>query len=163
MKIVLIGFACCYKTTAGKLLSEKLNYKHIDVDRVIEDNAGKTVADIFATEGEQAFRKMENKALLSLTDCDNVVVSCGGGSALADGFNQLAKGSCVVWLTANADTVCARLGANTRPLFDGKSVEEIGNLIKARNAYYERYANLTVSTDGLTSRQVAEIVFDRLS
>lgn len=160
MKIILIGFACCYKSSAGKLLAQKLNCKHVDTDKVVELVTGKTVADIFAASGEAEFRKKERDALMSLTDCDNVVISCGGGSVLCDDFKMLAEGSTVVWLTATADTVASRLGNTPRPLFDGKSVCDIDKLIKARNPYYLKYAEITIATGGLTSEQVAESVYN---
>ena len=162
MKIVLIGFACCYKTSAGELLAKKLNYAHIDVDRMIEAGAGKSVAEIFATDGEGEFRKLERQALLSLIACDDIVVSCGGGSVLADGFKVFAEGATVVWLTASADTVVSRLGGVARPLFDGKSVGDIAKLMDGRAQYYAEYADLTVATDNLTSAQVSDILYSKL-
>lgn len=162
MKIVLIGFACSYKSSAGKLLAKKLNYEHVDTDKLIEQFAGKTVADIFATDGENAFRGLERQALLSLTDCDNVVISCGGGTATCSDFKLLANNATVVWLTANAATVRSRLGDVARPLFDGKSEKEIANLIEIRTPYYNQYADITVATDNLNSMQVADVVLSKI-
>lgn len=159
MKIVLIGFACSYKTSAGKYLAQKLNYKVIDTDSVVENVAGKSIADIFATEGEAGFREREGQTLLSLSYCDNVVISCGGGSPLNAAFGKLASDSTVVWLTSTAQTVQQRLGQTARPLFDGKSVEQLDKLIIAREPCYAKYANVTVATDGKTSQQVADEIF----
>lgn len=163
MKIVLIGFACCYKSSAGKLLAAKFNYNYVDVDKTVEDIAGKTVAEIFATEGEQAFRRKERDALIAFSHLDNIVISCGGGSALCPDFKLLADNSTVVWLTANAQTVAARLGDTPRPLFDGRTVDDLARQIDSRVPYYAKYADFTVSTDGLKSNQVADILFDKLS
>lgn len=162
MKLVLIGFACCYKTSVGKLLAEKLNYTHIDTDEMIVENAGRSIADIFANAGETAFRKMESAALLKVVNLDNAVISCGGGSALLSTFKQLAENATVVWLTASASTVISRLGSAPRPLFDGKAIDDIAAVIDERTSYYARYADLTVSTDGLTSQQAADIVYGKL-
>lgn len=162
MKIVLIGFACCYKTSAGELLAKKLNYAHIDVDRMIEAGAGKSVAEIFANSGEEEFRRLERQALLSLIPSNDIVISCGGGSVLADSFEVFAEGSTVVWLTANADTVVSRFGSVPRPLFDGKSADDISRLMDVRAQYYAKYADIIVSTDNLTSSQVADAVFGKL-
>lgn len=159
MKIVLIGFACCYKTSAGKLLADKLNYDHVDVDAIVEDVANKSIAEIFATKGESEFRKLENDALLAVRACGNTVISCGGGSALCRDFKLLADVSTVVWLTAKAETVMSRLGGAVRPLFDGKSVDDVSRIMDGRNAYYSKYADITVATDGLTSEQVADVLF----
>ena len=163
MKIVLIGFACCYKTSAGELLAKKLNYAHIDVDKMIEAGAGKSVAEIFETSGEKEFRRFERQALLSLIPSNDIVISCGGGSVLADSFEVFAEGATVVWLTANADTVVSRLGGVPRPLFDGKSADDIDRIMDARAPYYAKYVNLNVATDGLTSNQVADILFNKLA
>ena len=160
MKVVLIGFACSYKTSVGRLLANKLNVQHIDVDNLVEERSGQTVAEIFAIGGECAFRTKEEQALLSLTDCDDAVISCGGGAPLHSSFNQLAETSAVVWLTATAATVKQRLGGTIRPLFDGKTTEQLDEMINNRAAYYAKYANVTIATDGKTSEQVAdEVVF----
>lgn len=162
MKIVLIGFACCYKSSVGKLLAKKLNYPHVDTDKTIEELTGKSVADIFAIEGEATFRQTENDVLLKAAACDNAVISCGGGSALLFNFKQLADDSTVVWLTAQADTVLSRLGDTPRPLFDGKTVDEIATIIDSRKPCYAKYADVTIATDGLTSQQVADIAYKQL-
>ncbi len=163
MKIVLIGSACCYKTSAGKLIAEKLNCKHIDLDEQIEQTANKSISDIFALYGEAEFRNLERHALLAVADCENAVISCGGGTVTCSDFERLARGSLVVWLKANAHTVVSRLGGIPRPLYDGKSVLDVDKLINARTPYYEKYANLTVNTDGLTSNQVADIVLRQIN
>lgn len=159
MKIILIGFACCYKSSAGKLLAQKLNYAHIDVDKVVEESAGKSIADIFANEGEAAFRDKESAVLMAITKLDNVVVSCGGGSVLSQCFADVAAGSTVVWLTASPEAVHSRLGGVQRPLFDNMSIEQLSAAMDMRVPYYTGYANCTVITDNKTSEQVAsEIV-----
>lgn len=162
MKIVLIGFACCYKTSVGTLLAEKLHYRHLDTDSLVELAAGASIPDIFARYGEEAFRQAENRVLFDIANCDDAVISCGGGSPLLYGFDTLVQGAQVVWLTASAQTVRLRLGKSSRPLFDGKTVEELAGLITRRNPYYAKYASVTVSTDGLTSNEVADIVYGLL-
>lgn len=163
MKIVLIGFACCYKSSAGKLLAEKLNLRHVDTDRAVEELAGKSVAEIFEQKSELEFRKLESWTLLRASYLDDVVISCGGGGPLHSAFDKLSVGATVVWLTAQAETVISRLGDTPRPLFDGKSADEIAKVIDSRNPYYAKYADVTIATDGLTSRQVADIAFNKLS
>lgn len=163
MKVVLIGFACCFKSSAGKLLAEKLNYKHFDVDRLVEQAACKSIADIFASEGERAFREWESNALSALVDADDAVISCGGGSALLPSFASIADRSTVVWLTAQAETVVSRLsGDGSRPLFDGKTASEIQALMDERSRRYARFADVTVATDGLTPLQTADIIYSKL-
>lgn len=156
MKIVLIGFACSYKTSVGKLLAEKLNLRYVDTDRAVEELAGKSVADIFEQQSELEFRRLESWTLLRASYLDDVVISCGGGGPLHSAFDKLAVGSTVVWLTSTASTVKQRLGQTARPLFDGKTVEQLDELLVERTSYYAQYANIKVATDDKTSAQVAE-------
>ena len=155
--VVVIGFAACYKTSVGALLAKKLNYPFVDTDAEIESICNKSVQQIFDACGQAYFRKMESELLQTLKV--NAVISCGGGSVLADGFDEFARGSTVVCLTASAQTVHSRLGAVARPLFDGLSVEELNTYIQQRKPLYDKYADITVSTDGQTPEQVAEQVY----
>lgn len=158
MKIILIGFACCYKTSSGEILAKKLNFSHIDIDKAIERATGNTVAEIFAAQGEKQFRKLERDALIASARLDNVVTSCGGGSVLCPDFDALWDDASVVWLTASPKTIYSRLGGNPRPLFDGRSINEIAESLNLRVPYYSRYADVTVATDNFTSEQVADAV-----
>ncbi|MCM1195119.1 MAG: shikimate kinase [Firmicutes bacterium] len=162
MKIILIGFACSYKSTVGALLSEKPGLKHIDVDKEAERTAKRSISEIFETSGEAEFRRTESVVLSSLQDVNDVVISCGGGSVLSDGFASFASKATVVWLTVTADSVLCRLGDTPRPLFDGLNANEIEAIIAERSAYYSRYADVIVSTDGKTSIQVAEEIYNKL-
>lgn len=165
MKTILIGFAACYKTTVGKLLSQKFNCRFFDVDEQIEAAEQKTVAEIFSDGGERAFRAAETDVLLSLqsmlqsqSDLD-CVIACGGGSVLSPTFLDFSNLGIVVWLTANAQTVKSRLTFGTRPLFDGLSTCALEQKIVEREALYASFADFSVSTDGKTSSAVAEEVF----
>lgn len=159
MRIILIGFACSYKSSVGKLLAEKLNYKHVDTDRLVEETARKSIVDIFEQQSELEFRRLESWTLLRASYLDDAVISCGGGGPLHSAFDKLAAGSTVVWLTAVPETVYSRLGGERRPLFDNASVEQLSATMEVRAPYYEKHANYVVATDGKTSEQVAnEIV-----
>lgn len=162
MKIVLIGFACSYKTSVGKLLAQQLNMEWVDTDEMVTHYAKKSIAQIFVQDSELEFRRAESFALLEAAHKDNVVVSCGGGGALHSAFEKLACGAKVVWLTSTAATILSRLGGEPRPLLDGKSVEQIDELIIKRTPYYQKYANLTVATDGKTSEQVTDEIVSLL-
>lgn len=162
MKIVLIGFACSYKTSVGKLLAEKLNYKHVDTDVEVEQLAGKSIAEIFELQSELEFRRLESWILLRTSYLDDAVISCGGGAPLHSAFDKLSAGATMVWLTSSANTVKQRLGQTARPLFDGKTVDDIAAIMDVRAPYYAKYADITVSTDGLTSQQVADAVYSQL-
>lgn len=163
MKIVLIGFSCAYKTSAGKALAEKLGYNFIDTDETLELRAGMKVTEIFARYGEEAFREMENALIRELAELDGAVIACGGGSPLCGSFAYLADRAIVVWLTVGVDCVLSRLDGVSRPLSDGLPREKLQALIDGRSAAYSKYARLTVDTDGLTSNQTAEKIYSELS
>ncbi len=159
MKVVLIGFAASYKTSAGKLLAEKLGYDFWDVDEEVERQSGKRVSQIFADDGEKFFRDRENEVLRQLTKSSGVI-ACGGGSVLAENFSCLIKGAVVVWLKTSVHEVKSRLQSGIRPLFDGLTEEELAARLVDREEIYKRFAQITVSTDGKTSRQVADEIFE---
>ena len=157
-KVVLIGFAACYKSTVGKLLSDKLGCSFVDTDEEIERAANMSVLQIFEKYGEKYFRERENE-LLSVLQCDNSIVACGGGSVLASCFDAFVQDSVVICLTASAETIRARLGKTPRPLFDGLTVEELRSYVQKRAQLYAKYAHATFPTDGKTSEQVAEQIY----
>lgn len=160
-KIVLIGFSACYKSTVGQLLADMLNCAFLDTDKEIERSQNLSVQQIFDTHGEQYFRALES-LLLNTLNADDTVVACGGGSVLSSGFGEFARDSIVVWLTAQPETVHARLGKQARPLFDGLSKDALCSYMQQRAPLYAKYAHISISTDNKTSQQVAEQVFNWL-
>lgn len=162
-KIVLIGFAACYKSSAGKIIAKRLGYKLADTDKLAQDKAGMPVSRILNELGEQAFRQIEGETLIAVSQMENVVISCGGGSVLSQDFATLAKDSEVVWLTATAQTIYKRLNGKTRPLFDSLTVDELQAKMDERHSLYERYSTLRFTTDNRSSRQVAEEVLSVLN
>ena len=159
----MIGFACCYKTTAGKLLADRLKCPFVDTDEEIEKKCGMSVQQIFETQGETYFRKMESELLRKLnSNCllqTDTVVACGGGSVLSPEFEELAKDSVVICLTASSSTVHKRLDGASRPLFDGLTVEELSRYMQKRASLYAQFANVTFNTDNKTPEQVADEVY----
>src|SRR3954469_10965926 len=106
-KIFLTGFMGVGKTTVGKLLAKERGVAFIDTDHWIEKHAGKTVAEIFAKDGEERFRELEREALAELArDSSSRVIGLGGG-AILDPANQkiLLETGTVVWLRANPETI----------------------------------------------------------
>ena len=154
MKIVIIGFATSYKSTVAKHLSQKLNLPLFDVDKLAENQAGMPISQIFATQGEQAFRDVENQVLNNLATKPVGVVSCGGGSVMSQAFDALAQNATVVWLKVDGPTAHARLNGHTRPLFDKLTVDQLTVKIAERTPYYAKYATVTLDTSSKTSNQV---------
>lgn len=115
--IILIGFMGCGKSSLGKFLAKELNFKLIDTDKLIEKKVGKSIKDIFASEGETFFREQERALALELKELKNVIIATGGGfhQALIKGEGQM-----VVFLKASFDFLKQRLsqrGLKKRPLF----------------------------------------------
>ena len=101
--IFLIGFMASGKTTVGRLLAERLDWTFVDLDKVIEDEAERTVAEIFASEGEPGFRKRETEALREVAKRRKVVVATGGGAPCRDeNIEAMLEAGRVFWLEVSA-------------------------------------------------------------
>lgn len=162
MKIILIGFSCSYKTSAGRILADKMGVPFVDTDEQITSTSGESVQEIFSKYGEEEFRQRENELLSTLIARNEIVIACGGGSVLCGNFAELCNGATVVRLTSTASTVMSRLGEISRPLSDGLTLAELEERLATRSSYYSKYADYKVATDGLTSEETAETVFDKL-
>ena len=151
--IFLIGFMASGKTTVGRLLAERLDWNFVDLDKVIEDEAGKTVADIFAAEGEDGFRKRETEALREVAKRRKTVVATGGGAPCREENVEAMLGAGrVFWLDVTPDEAVRRAGkASGRPLLDGADdpVEVARKLMDSRRSFYKR-AHAGVATVDLS-------------
>jgi shikimate kinase len=147
--IFLIGFMASGKTTVGRLLAERLDWAFVDLDKVVEEGAGKTIADIFAAEGEAGFRRREAEALREVAQRRKTVVATGGGAPCSDeNMNAMLGAGRVLWLDVPAEEAVRRAGkASGRPLLDGAAdpVAAARTLLDARRPFYER-ANAGVET-----------------
>ena len=116
--LTLTGMMGVGKTTIGKLLAKKLNYKFIDVDKLIEDREGLSISFIFKNKSESYFRKIENDITLSELKKCNSVISLGGGAFLNNSIRKSAKKlSASFWLDVPIDKLIKRLGKKSkRPL-----------------------------------------------
>lgn len=148
--VALVGFMGCGKTAVGRALADLLGYTFIDTDAAVEEREGRTVAEIFAAEGEHYFREREKLVLAELISRKGIVIACGGGVVL-DGKNRsrLAEHSLVVWLYASPETCVARTKPGTRPLLEGGDRFEIaGGLLHDRISHYARVSDLVVNGEG---------------
>ena len=140
--IFLIGFMASGKTTAGRLLAERLDWTFVDLDKIIEDAAGKTIPEIFAAEGEAGFRKRETEALHDVAKRRKTVVATGGGAPCSEeNLNAMLSEGRVLWLDVTAEEAVRRAGkASGRPLLDGAAdpVAAARTLLEARRPYYSR-------------------------
>lgn len=147
--IVLVGAPGAGKSTVGRRLARRLGVEFHDSDHLVEERAGKSVADIFVDDGEPAFRALERDVIAQAMDGVSGVLALGGGAILDDSTRALlARGSCV-WLRVGVSEAARRVGLNTsRPLLLGNVRGTLMTLLDERTPLYEEVATWTVDTDG---------------
>lgn len=156
MSIVLMGAPGAGKSTVGKRLARKLGRTFVDVDHRIEEVVGKPIAEIFADEGEDYFRAVEEEATLELLDGFDVV-SLGGGSVMNPTIREALGEHEVIWLKVSIGQASRRVGLNTvRPLLLGNVRGRLIELLRERTPVYEALATQIVDTDGRGSSEVAD-------
>jgi shikimate kinase len=156
--IILIGFMGSGKSSVARKLARFEKMNSVDMDTYLEREAGMTVLEIFATEGEEGFRAREFDFLRGLFVRDRCILSCGGGVVTRDESRALLKQlGTVVYLKVDADEAVARISRpETRPLLSGE-VPPV-ELLASRLRYYEEAADVTVDTNGRSLSQVVSVV-----
>ena len=157
--IFLIGYMACGKTTFGRALARKLGMDFIDLDFYIEQRFRKSIPDIFAAEGEDAFRRKEQSMLKEAGEFDDVVIACGGGTpCFFDNIDYMLERGTVIWIEATPERLLERLllKPTKRPLIKDKTPDEIRTVIeeglKVREPYYSR-AHIRFSGEQLENRR----------
>jgi shikimate kinase len=156
--IVLVGLMGAGKSTVGSRLARRLGLPFVDADEEIEQAAGRSIAEIFDSLGEPAFRDGERRVIARLVDGDPKVIATGGGAFVDDATRALILERCVaIWLDAGIDTLAERVARRGhRPLLRGKDPREaIAALAERRNPVYAG-AHLRVVTEGATHEEVVE-------
>lgn len=150
--IILTGFMGCGKTTVGIRLSYRLRRAMEDTDKLIEKEEGRTISEIFKTDGEAFFRDLETECLKKLIlTAKNMILSVGGGLPAREENRALLKElGTVVYLRASAETIYERTKHDTsRPLLQGDDPQgKIRTLLAAREAIYESGADVIIDVDG---------------
>jgi shikimate kinase len=162
--VFLCGFMATGKSSVGRQLAALLEYAFVDMDTVIEAEAGMSIPEIFKTMGEAAFRSMESALVDRLALGSGRVVATGGGAVVNPrNLEVLKKSGALVTLTADPRIILSRVGsAEDRPMLAGDDKEaRIRNLLKAREDAYNQ-ANITVDTSSLTIDEAAQAIFDSL-
>ena len=169
MLLTLIGYRATGKTTLARLLAERLGWDWIDADVEIERRAGKSIARIFAEQGEPAFRDLEAEVIAELCRRDRLVLAAGGGAPLRSASRQaMRQGGSVVWLTARPETILARMSTDAttaarRPnLTERKPLDEIVQLLQTREPIYKESAHLVVDTEGKQPGELAAMIIEQL-
>ncbi|GAB3704933.1 shikimate kinase [Mariniluteicoccus flavus] len=162
--IAIVGAPGVGKTTVGTLLAERLGVEFVDVDRLIEGREDRSIAEIFATEGEPYFRALEEDATVSvLGESSEAVVSLGGGAVLNPKVRAALAGHDVVWLQASASTAANRVGLNVaRPLLMGNVRGQLAKLLAERLPLYREVSTVVIETDDLSPEDVRDRVLAEL-
>jgi shikimate kinase len=162
VNITLIGYRATGKTTLARLLAERLGWDWIDADVEIERRAGKSIARVFAEDGEPAFRDLEAQVIAELCRRERLVLAAGGGAPLRpESRRAMRRSGRVVWLVARPETILRRMTADAttagrRPnLTEKDPLEEIVHLLGKREPVYRKSAHVQIDTEGKTPEQLA--------
>jgi shikimate kinase len=166
MVITLIGYRGTGKSTLAAPLADRLGWEWLDADVELERRAGRSIKDIFASDGELEFRRLERELLAELLKRDRLVLAAGGGAILNEATREdLKSAGPVIWLQASVDTIECRLAADPvtgqrRPnLTSGGGRAEIERLLEIREPLYRECATITLNADDSSAdRLVAEVL-----
>jgi shikimate kinase len=166
MKIFLIGFMGSGKTHWGGLLSQKLNIPFFDLDEEITKNAGKSVTEIFTTEGEEHFRQLEKETLHKITEGHaTFVMACGGGSpCFFNNIDYMNQAGTTVWISTPSEVLFERLikEKDKRPLIKELTDDQLKSFITKKYAdrklYYEQ-ADIKMDEEPVQLEQLIQKIF----
>ena len=162
--IALTGFMGSGKSAVSKTLGKLTGYHVVDVDSEVQKQAGKTIQEIFDSEGEQAFRDMESRAVARIAEGASQIISTGGGVVLRqENMDALRTGGVIVNLQVSAETVHERTRhCSHRPLLQVKNpLERIRQMMAEREEFY-RNADIVIDTDDMSVMQVAEEILESI-
>jgi shikimate kinase/3-dehydroquinate synthase len=158
--IVLVGFMGAGKTTIGRQLADRLGLPFVDSDLVIEQRTGRQVREIFATDGEPAFRALEREVIANLLDGPDAVLALGGGAPEHLATQTRLKRADVVYLQVGYQQAMQRVaGDEYRPLLARPGLDD---LYQRRLDVYAAVATLTVATDGRRPEAISQDVIEHL-
>ena len=169
MNIILMGYRGCGKTTVGRIVAEKLQRPFFDTDAMIQERLGKTIREIVADGGWEAFRVLERSAVDELAGREGCIIALGGGAVLYEqNVKALKRNGFFLWLTADGATIAGRLrndGASDaqRPSLSGTdTVAEIEILLREREPVYRLVADRVIDTIGRSVDEVAAEIMTAL-
>lgn len=158
-RVVLVGFMGAGKSTIGRRLARRLDYRFEDMDRRIEKREGLTVARLFQERGEAAFRALEREEARELQALSGVVVASGGGAFAQEATRALLRrGALTVWLRCSLASALRRVRPDaSRPLAGNREIMRA--LLAEREPFY-RLADVTVDTSRRTPREVVDRIVE---
>ncbi len=169
MVITLIGYRGTGKSTLAAPLAQRLGWEWVDADVEIERRAGRSIQDIFATDGEPEFRRLERELQSELLKCDRLIIAAGGGVILNEATRaDMKSAGPVIWLRASVDTIERRLATDPttgqrRPnLTSDGGRAEIERLLTMREPLYRECATITLDADTASAEQLVDDVWQSL-
>lgn len=160
--LVLVGLMGVGKSTVARVVADRLGRRVFDSDAVIEARTGRTVREIFATDGEPAFRALETEALIEALHEPEPIVIAGAGGVVLSATNRTAlkeSGARVVWLCADPATLVERVkSGGHRPLLDADPAGTLQRMFDEREALYREVADAIVLVDNRSISDVVEAV-----
>ena len=161
--LVLVGMMGTGKSTIGKEVAKKLKIEFVDTDKLIEDEANLTIAEIFKKNGEKYFRELEEKIFLKIKNDKEKIISVGGGAFINEAIRKkILKEYLSIWLNMNEDLIISRIQRNAkkRPMVDQNNIEKsIKNLKKNRDPIY-KLANYEINCNLNSKNKIIEKVID---
>ena len=156
--IALIGFMGTGKTTVGRLVKDLLRFDFLDTDELIQSRTGRTIADLFAQDGEPAFRELERQIVDELADRKRTVIATGGGLPTnAENLRKLKSYALTVCLWAAPEKIWDRVRHQShRPLLRGDDPQKTIRELLARRSPFYRQADVLMNTDQRSTREVAQ-------
>ena len=158
--IILVGFMGTGKSTVGRLVANRLGMEFVDMDPVIEDRTGRSIAAIFAEDGEARFRSLERALVTELAAREGLVIAAGGGIVLnTDNIRDFNHSGVVICLSAKPDILLQRVEREThRPLLEGgDKTKLLRERLEARRPLYNAISH-QIDTTRLTPEAVADRV-----
>ena len=159
--LVLLGMMGSGKSTIGYLLSKSLDLEFCDIDLIIEKEVGCKIAEIFNREGENSFRKIEEKTSIKILKLKNKVISLGGGAFLNENIRkEVLSNNISFWLDWKKDTLINRIKRNNkRPIVNNSNEVEIKKLISQRVKIYSM-ADFKIDCEKFSKNEITEKIVD---
>ncbi len=159
--VALVGFMGSGKSTIGRLLASRLGYSFVDLDAVIEAESGRSIRELFAEEGEPAFRARESAALASLAGRRSLVLAAGGGAPITEQNRPFFRAAATFFLEITFEEFLERTARSKKRPLRRRSIEELKALYERRRPVYEALGP-RIPTSGRSPQEAVEEILDRL-